>query len=1013
MASKESSKRSSPGDEGGATADPAVKRARSGAGSVGDGILAASGTSSAQAGAGRSTRGTRGLPAVDVDHAPAADGAADAEANEVTTPDFNSDASDEMESPIGDDDDDDFEDWQDMRERIRSCIDAGSTPAFAVYAGPVLDMDDDYDGQMCLESLSLLMKTHDSKGPFWPHAWPIKVYAGKHENRESFDTPWFGAYPADDPPDVSADNKARSKWFWWLGLKSFRDAGATQGSLTEFAKYYDDAMKQATRGLQSIAPEYADQGHAEYLNALKKRVADNELRGSWIDGAGRLRAVFGSGAGDELDQIYNIMKSEADIGAGASEGPVKDERKIWWKYLLPAVLARSTNPAWFQAQLQYIQTGQARFPLCEWTQDLKACEDFARGVGTHEAMCTELEAYITDLRSAYISLCDTEWKPMVRSGTDRAHRTRRYLVYRVMERHFHAGGLPYYPGDIDARPLYAYGLVEGDAAAAKAKADADFGGVWNIALANASYDAAADLTALQELKATMDGADSPYGHEFATKLRKWETLISKVENSSLNTESTGFRFRDIRDRAMEFKAKFGQFPGCESIKENAPSQENCELLADKVETFMFSVDQTTWWKWFDLVFTNFADEEERTSLGNSRNLLNRHGYYWAPHEPVPLLPKRGRQAEDLTFDGARSRLGGSWIFKGTAGAGNFGHAGIWERTDGIGGGVADRIVIKESYQGDSFGTHTYWDGKLYRRVIKEYSLTKSLTDLPNSKHIVKPLAFAVYEHLRMYRVYMEYCAHGDLENAIKKVSTGAGRIPERQIWSIFEALVSALCLMNYGGLPGTGQPDHTTILHRDIKPQNVFLGEVQADNWQGIPIAKLGDFGLVTRVGDQGAQSVGLGTRQYCSPEQQHGANVPPMKDRNPDGMSAKSDLWAVARIILSLMNLEECDDIRPFRFDSLDDQLEIKENLRNSYSELLCTTVTNMLKMESRDRPSAADVWDTIQHRVNTAFPPRGTMKSGGAPAGEAPIYIAPERYANFAWLMPHADIPRLSKTI
>lgn len=48
-----------------------------------------------------------------------------------------------------------------------------------------------------------------------------------------------------------------------------------------------------------------------------------------------------------------------------------------------------------------------------------------------------------------------------------------------------------------------------------------------------------------------------------------------------------------------------------------------------------------------------------------------------------------------------------------------------------------------------------------------------------------------------------------------------GLIPSRVIWSIFEGLVSAVCLMHFGYLPPlnvdqTFQP----LMHRDIKPSN-------------------------------------------------------------------------------------------------------------------------------------------------------------------------------------------------
>lgn len=77
-------------------------------------------------------------------------------------------------------------------------------------------------------------------------------------------------------------------------------------------------------------------------------------------------------------------------------------------------------------------------------------------------------------------------------------------------------------------------------------------------------------------------------------------------------------------------------------------------------------------------------------------------------------------------------------------------------------------------------------------------------------------------------IIMEYCEKGDMAQLIRKLKKDKDYLPEEFIWKILSQIVIALyeCHNRKEG----------KILHRDLKPGNVFL---DANN-----NVKLGDFGL-------------------------------------------------------------------------------------------------------------------------------------------------------------------------
>lgn len=119
--------------------------------------------------------------------------------------------------------------------------------------------------------------------------------------------------------------------------------------------------------------------------------------------------------------------------------------------------------------------------------------------------------------------------------------------------------------------------------------------------------------------------------------------------------------------------------------------------------------------------------------------------------------------------------------------------------------------------------------------------------------------------------YMEYCAGGDLYDLIKTYHSKHNlKIPESFVWHVYLQLAEALGWLQEGydrKNPTRPAPsNHQAIVHRDIKPQNIFIRKPRYD--YEYPDIVLADFGIAThkvtsceRAGDY------LGTFAYQGPE--------------------------------------------------------------------------------------------------------------------------------------------------
>ncbi|TEB21539.1 kinase-like protein [Coprinellus micaceus] len=251
-----------------------------------------------------------------------------------------------------------------------------------------------------------------------------------------------------------------------------------------------------------------------------------------------------------------------------------------------------------------------------------------------------------------------------------------------------------------------------------------------------------------------------------------------------------------------------------------------------------------------------------------------------------------------------------------------------------------------------------------KQIVAEVNILKDL----HHEHIVGYHDRFVDRDAGILYILMEYCGGGDLSSVIKQAAKSGRGIPEESIWAYFMQILKALvhCHHPNGGYghrrtgSNGGQGDDATrrpqILHRDLKPDNVFLDE--AHN------VKLGDFGLSKALAQASFANTYVGTPYYMSPEL--------MQEKAYD---SKSDIWSLGCLIYELCALKP-----PFHEAKTHSELSILIRngrippLPRGYSQGLFGVIKAMLNLNPAMRPSAAQL---LQHeRLDLALKMSETEK-------------------------------------
>jgi serine/threonine protein kinase len=123
------------------------------------------------------------------------------------------------------------------------------------------------------------------------------------------------------------------------------------------------------------------------------------------------------------------------------------------------------------------------------------------------------------------------------------------------------------------------------------------------------------------------------------------------------------------------------------------------------------------------------------------------------------------------------------------------------------------------------------------------------------------------------------------------------RVPEPFLWHVFECLSIAGLLLERGVVEGNPMRNWNTIVHRDLRPDNIFFGMPDPERFNRYPTPKLGDFGIAVYAPPSDYSGVidrlytPGGAENSCPPEQCHDRMIEE-KWEERWLMSSKTNVW-------------------------------------------------------------------------------------------------------------------------
>ena len=265
--------------------------------------------------------------------------------------------------------------------------------------------------------------------------------------------------------------------------------------------------------------------------------------------------------------------------------------------------------------------------------------------------------------------------------------------------------------------------------------------------------------------------------------------------------------------------------------------------------------------------------------------------------------------------------------------GRGGFAEVWLAEDTL----ADLQVAIKIYGGmDDDGLKIF-----IKEINKVYHL--------NHTNLLKPQHVAAWNN--MPYLVMTYCSAGSLEKKI-------GQITEQEAWKILHDVASGLAYLH-----------SNNIIHQDIKPANIL----QDDMGNYVII----DFGISTLARDTLRKSTlmgntSAGTLAYMGPERFSKDSAPILA----------SDIWSLGAMLFEL--LEGRTPFPPDFGGGMQKAGAELPDITANVSQELKSVITQMLSLNSWDRPTAATLVEWSKNPVAIEKPSRPTQRKITKPAEE-----------------------------
>ncbi|TPX72301.1 hypothetical protein SpCBS45565_g00640 [Spizellomyces sp. 'palustris'] len=280
------------------------------------------------------------------------------------------------------------------------------------------------------------------------------------------------------------------------------------------------------------------------------------------------------------------------------------------------------------------------------------------------------------------------------------------------------------------------------------------------------------------------------------------------------------------------------------------------------------------------------------------------------------------------------------------------------------------------------------DGKIYARkeidyrrmserekkqLVAEVNILREL----RHPHIVRYYERDVDRDNCLMYIYMEYCEGGDLAAVIRRYKKRGKRFAEQTIWKYLAQLLLALHECH---CPGSSKSwVRPTVLHRDLKPDNVFL--------DGRDDVKLGDFGLSRLMDGSEFARTYVGTPFYMSPEL-----------ISESSYNEKSDVWALGKsgvyvFFRSSMILTPRQRMSDLRAMHLGSTLSSKNTITACHEDStrsrcafaateLFYIIRAMLQVNQSRRPTTADLLEAPVIKRALSIPQEEPSKNENPPA-------------------------------
>ena len=236
-----------------------------------------------------------------------------------------------------------------------------------------------------------------------------------------------------------------------------------------------------------------------------------------------------------------------------------------------------------------------------------------------------------------------------------------------------------------------------------------------------------------------------------------------------------------------------------------------------------------------------------------------------------------------------------------------------------------------------------WNLDGNNEYLEKFKNEANLLQKLNSKYIIK--YYTSFEENNYYNIITEYCSDKDLNEYYDEKKRNNEKIDEKTIWIIFLKI-----------LLGIAEIHKNRIIHRDIKPLNIFIKN--EENFD-IKIGDLGEGKLLLK--NSYTDTLNLGTEIYKSPEQIE-------NDENGNKKySNKIDIWS-----LGITLYELCTFHNPFGFTKpqiyknikndefkFDPITEANININNNSNSIneLNKIIELMLKKNPKERPNAKEL--------------------------------------------------------